>query len=99
MRRALLSDADIKSKLRELKGWKRERGFITKTFEFDSFMDGIRFIDRIARVAEELQHHPDLHMRYTTIKLSVQTHSAGGITEKDFDLAGAIDAELTTEHH
>ena len=87
----LLSETDIKSRLTSLKGWKREKSFITKTFEFDSFMSGIRFVDKLAEIAEEKEHHPDIHLRYTKIKLSIQTHSAGGVTGKDFDLAAAID--------
>lgn len=87
----LLSDQEIRSRLTVLTGWKREGDFLTKTFEFESFMGGISFISRIARVAEGLQHHPDISVRYTTIKLQIQTHSAGGITSKDFQLASAIE--------
>ena len=87
----LLSEPAIKRKLKELKGWKHEGGFMSKSFEFDTFMSGIEFINRLAKVAEGKQHHPDIHVRYTTIKLSIQTHSAGGITRKDFDLAASID--------
>ena len=64
---------------------------MTKTLEFGSFMSGISFINQIARVAERLQHHPDISVRYTTIKLLIQTHSVGGITAKDFQLASAIE--------
>jgi 4a-hydroxytetrahydrobiopterin dehydratase len=90
----LLPESEIKSRLKGLKGWKHEGDFITKTFEFDGFIDGIAFIDRLAEVAEERQHHPDIHVRYTTIKLSIQTHSAGGVTKKDFDLASAVEKTL-----
>jgi 4a-hydroxytetrahydrobiopterin dehydratase len=89
--RELLAESEVKLRLRGLKGWKREDDFITKTFKFDSFVDGIAFIGRVAKIAEEQQHHPDIHMRYTTIRLSIQTHSAGGITRKDFDLATALE--------
>ncbi|MGP8124504.1 MAG: 4a-hydroxytetrahydrobiopterin dehydratase, partial [Nitrososphaerales archaeon] len=51
-----------------MNGWRHERDFITKTFEFDSFMEGIAFIDRLALVAEEHEHHPDIQVRYTSIK-------------------------------
>ena len=90
----LLGDSDINSRLRGLKGWRHERDFLTKTFKFDSFMDGIAFINRLALVAEEKQHHPDIKVRYTSIKLSIQTHSEGGITRRDFELASAIEEAL-----
>lgn len=90
----LLLDSEIESGLNGLKGWRHKKDFITKTFEFDNFMEGIAFIDRIALVAEEQQHHPDIQVRYTSIKLSIQTHSEGGITKWDFDLASAIEKAL-----
>ncbi len=85
-----LSDDDVKAGLSSLKGWRREGDFVTKTFEFGEFMEGIEFVRRIAKVAERLDHHPDIHVRYTEVKLLIQTHSAGGITAKDFELAKAI---------
>lgn len=90
----LLSDREIASRLRTLKGWRRDGAFITKVFEFDGFMDGIEFIDRVALVAEREEHHPDIHVRYTAVTLSVQTHSEGGITEWDLELAEAIEGML-----
>jgi len=57
-------------------------------------MGGISFIGKVARVAEKEEHHPDIHVRYTTITLSVQTHSEGGVTEWDLGLAGAIEKML-----
>jgi 4a-hydroxytetrahydrobiopterin dehydratase len=87
----LLTGPEIRKRLKTLKGWKEEGKFITKTFEFENFMDGIAFIGRVAKVAEEEEHHPDIHVRYTTIKLSVQTHSEGGVTEWDLDLAEAVE--------
>ncbi len=92
----VLSESEIKSRLRELKGWKHEGDFIAKTFEFEAFLDGIHFIDRLARVAEEKEHHPDIQVRYTTVKLLIQTHSAGGVTRKDFDLAASIERMLAS---
>ncbi len=88
----LLAKAEIKKRLGKLDGWRYDRGFITKVFEFEQFSDGIRFVDAVAAVAERQEHHPDIHVRYTTVKLSVQTHSEGGVTGWDFQLAAAIDA-------
>lgn len=90
----LLTAAEIQKALKPLRGWKHEGAFISKTFEFKRFMDGVSFVEAVAKVAEDQEHHPDMHIRYTTITLSVQTHSEGGVTEWDLDLAGAIEAML-----
>jgi 4a-hydroxytetrahydrobiopterin dehydratase len=87
----LLSDPEISDRLKGLKGWTHEGKFITKAFEFDRFMGGIDFLNQVAAVAEKEEHHPDINVRYTTITLSVQTHSEGGVTEWDLDLAKAIE--------
>lgn len=91
---ALLSDAEIDQRLTHLKGWKREGPFIAKTFEFKGFMDGIAFLNSVASIAEKEEHHPDISVRYTTIKLSLQTHSEGGVTDWDFGLAEEIERFL-----
>jgi 4a-hydroxytetrahydrobiopterin dehydratase len=87
----LLSDPEVALRLKKLRGWTREGKFITKSFEFGEFMDGIAFIGRVAKVAEKEEHHPDIHVRYTTVTLSLQTHSEGGVTEWDIQLAAAIE--------
>ena len=89
-----LTKAKIESELKKLDGWKLERDFITKTFEFKTFMAGIKFVDDVSQIAEEEEHHPDIHIRYTTIKLSIQTHSEGGVTEWDLGLARRIESFL-----
>ena len=87
----LLDDGEVTARLARLKGWKREGQFITKSFTFETFMDGIRFLNRVAKVAEKQEHHPDIRVRYTEVTLSIQTHSKGGLTARDFELAEAID--------
>ena len=87
----LLTTAEIGQALKSLKGWRLKGKFITKTFEFDEFAGGIGFVNRVAEVAEEQDHHPDIKIRYTTVTLSIQTHSEGGVTKWDFELAKAID--------
>ena len=87
----LLSSSEVTARLKELNGWKAEGKFITKTFEFGHFMDAIAFVNEVAEAAEREEHHPDMTIRYTTVKLSIQTHSEGGVTEWDFELARAID--------
>jgi 4a-hydroxytetrahydrobiopterin dehydratase len=87
----LLGDAEVKSRLASLEGWRRKGDAIVKAFEFDTFMDGMRFLNRVARIAERLDHHPDIEVRYTEVTLSIQTHSVGGLTSRDFTLAKEID--------
>ncbi|MCL4355778.1 MAG: 4a-hydroxytetrahydrobiopterin dehydratase [Nitrososphaerota archaeon] len=86
-----LDKSEVDTELKRLDGWKKEGRFITKTYEFEEFMDGIAFIGEVARVAEEQEHHPDIHLRYTKVTLALQTHSAGGVTAWDFGLATAIE--------
>ena len=73
-------------------GWKLDGDFLSKSFEFAEFMDGIRFIEKVAKVAEKQEHHPDIQVRYTSVTLRLQTHSEGGVTVWDFELARAIDS-------
>lgn len=87
----LLDDKEIAKRLEGLAGWKHEGRFITKTFQFSGFLDGIAFVDAVAKIAENEEHHPDISVRYTTVKLSIQTHSEGGVTEWDFSLAERIE--------
>jgi 4a-hydroxytetrahydrobiopterin dehydratase len=86
-----LSDIAIQRGLGSLPGWSRRADVITKTFQFRSFLTGIDFVDAIARVAEAADHHPDIDIRYTKVVCTLSTHSAGGITQKDLDMAKEID--------
>lgn len=88
---ARLTPTQVDAKLKTLKGWKRKGDFITKTFKFRAFMDGIAFVNRIAAIAEALDHHPDIHVVWTTITLEIQTHDEGGITPLDIQLAAKIE--------
>ena len=85
------SESEIQSKLGQLKGWTRNGDVIERTFRFAAFMEGIEFVNRLARAAEEADHHPDIDIRYTRVKLGLTTHSVGGLTELDFDLASQAD--------
>ena len=89
--RQKLSDLEIQRALGGLPGWARRGDALTKTFSFDRFADGIRFIDRLARVADDMNHHPDIDVRYTKITVMLSTHDAGGITEADLRLAEKIE--------
>ena len=86
-----LSDIAIQRELGALPGWSRRGDLITKTFQFRNFLDGIDFVVAVAKAADAADHHPDIDIRYTKIACSLSTHSAGGITQKDLDLAKKID--------
>ena len=82
-----LSDIAIQRELGNLPGWSRRGDVITKTYQFRTFMGGIDFVVAVAKAAEAADHHPDLDIRYTKIVCALSTHSAGGITQNDLDLA------------
>jgi 4a-hydroxytetrahydrobiopterin dehydratase len=86
-----LSDIAIQRELGNLTGWSRRGDAITKTFQFRNFLTGIDFVSAIAKAAEAADHHPDIDIRYTKITCTLSTHSAGGITQKDLDMARKID--------
>lgn len=89
---ALLNDQEIRARLDHLEGWTREGDVIRKTFTLSSFPEAIGFVNRIAERAEAADHHPDIDIRYDRVACGLSTHSEGGLTAKDFDLAGEIDA-------
>lgn len=86
-----LSDIEIQRGLGGLSGWTRKGDTLVKIFHFATFPAGIDFIRRVATVAEKQAHHPDIDIRYTKVCFVLSTHDAGGITEKDFTLAHAIE--------
>lgn len=87
-----LNDDQIASALQGVPEWSESGGAIQRTYHFPDFVKAMSFVDGIARIAEEQQHHPDILIRYNKVTLTVNTHDAGGITEKDFILAKAADA-------
>jgi 4a-hydroxytetrahydrobiopterin dehydratase len=86
-----LTEAEVAAGLAQLPGWAREGNAIVKRWMFGAFADGIRFVDRVAVAADAADHHPDIDIRWTTVTMSLSTHSKGGITAKDFALAAEID--------
>ncbi|MGA2382368.1 MAG: 4a-hydroxytetrahydrobiopterin dehydratase [Gemmatimonadales bacterium] len=88
---AKLTDTEIAQRLKALPTWAREGNAIRRSFSFGKFADGIRFVDRVAMAADAMGHHPDIDIRHTTITMTLSTHSAGGLTARDFDLAAKID--------
>ena len=87
MSAAKLSDIEIQRALGTLDGWSRKGDTIVKTFVFTSFPVGIRWVDQVAEIAEGMQHHPDLDIRYTKISVALSTHDSGGVTGLDLELA------------
>jgi 4a-hydroxytetrahydrobiopterin dehydratase len=89
---AKLSDEAIAAALAHLPGWSRAGDTLAKMYSFKTFPDGISFVDRVALVAEELGHHPDITINYTRVTMTLSTHDEGGVTEKDVALAERIEA-------
>ncbi|MSR37005.1 MAG: 4a-hydroxytetrahydrobiopterin dehydratase [Gemmatimonadetes bacterium] len=77
--------------LKERSGWKREGDAIAKEFKFPAFRDAIVFVNRVAGLADDMNHHPDIDIRYDKVKLRLSSHDAGGVTERDLTLAQAIE--------
>lgn len=86
----VLSETEIKSKLEALPEWSTDGTEISRTFEFDDFVAAVDFVDRLVAPAESAQHHPDLTISYNKVTVSLSTHDAGGLTNKDFTLAEEI---------
>ena len=89
--RAKLTDDQIRTELSTLGGWAREGDSLTKTFRFAKFADGVAFVQRVAAAADAADHHPDIDIRYTKIRIALSTHDAGGITASDVKLARQFD--------
>ena len=88
----LLPDTDIAARLRALRDWRREGDTIVKVFTFANFREALGFVNRIAGEADKQNHHPDVSIHWDTVTLTLWTHASGGLTERDFRLASAIDA-------
>ena len=88
---AALSEDEIRNTLKGLPEWSFSGGAIHKKFTFKSFMPGIAFVNKIAEAAEQANHHPDITINYSQVSISLSTHSESGVTQKDFQLAEAID--------
>ena len=82
---------EISDRLRSLHGWEVKQGKLAKEFKFDDFMGAIRFVNRVAPVAESEGHHPDLEVGWGRVLVELTSHDAGGLTAKDFKLATLID--------
>ncbi|REF35594.1 4a-hydroxytetrahydrobiopterin dehydratase [Thermasporomyces composti] len=86
----LLTDDQITEALRTLPGWEARPGAIVRSVRAPDFRTAIRLVDEVAEVAEQLHHHPDIDIRWTTVSFSSTTHSQGGVTNNDLELARQI---------
>jgi 4a-hydroxytetrahydrobiopterin dehydratase len=86
-----LNRESIQGWLKTRKGWQRKSNALVKEFQFSSFRDSIVFVNRVATLADDADHHPDIDIRYDRVMLTLSTHSAGGITQKDLTLAEQVD--------
>ncbi len=88
----LLSDSEIEARISEHPGWERRGDAIVKEFERGDFVGSVNFVRSLVEPAEEMGHHPDLKISWDTVTVSISTHSEGGVTAADFELATKIDA-------
>lgn len=89
---ALLDDEEIEARLGDLPGWRREGEAIVKEFRREDFVGSVDFVSSLVGPAEEMGHHPDLELSWDTVTVRIATHSEGGLTAADFELAGRIEA-------
>ena len=88
---ALLEPEAVQTLLQEVPEWKLEENTISRAFEFASFPLAIAFVNKVAEEAEKANHHPDIDIRWKRVRLTLSTHSAGGLTSADFTLARKLD--------
>jgi len=89
---ARLSDSEIEAKLAELSGWECTGEAIAKEFDRGDFIGSVKFVSSLVEPAEAMNHHPDLAISWATVTVTLSTHSEGGLTAGDFELAAKIDA-------
>jgi 4a-hydroxytetrahydrobiopterin dehydratase len=89
---ALLDEEQIRERLEGLEGWERAGEAIRKRFRLDDFKGSVDFVNRLTPEAEGMNHHPDLEISWNEVTVSISTHSEGGLTANDFELAKKIDA-------
>jgi 4a-hydroxytetrahydrobiopterin dehydratase len=87
-----LTEAEIAKELTGLLGWQRRGDEITRQYKFSSFTAAMAFVNHAADLAESMDHHPDILVQFNKVTLTLSTHSAGGLTDLDFELAKKLDA-------
>jgi 4a-hydroxytetrahydrobiopterin dehydratase len=94
MAKVLTAD-EVQAALTELPEWEGGAGGIRRRVQADSFLAGIALVDAVAQAAEAADHHPDIDIRWRTVIFTLITHSAGGVTDKDFDMARTVERLIT----
>jgi 4a-hydroxytetrahydrobiopterin dehydratase len=89
-----IPESEVAQWLERVPDWQRVGNEIERTFRFRDFREAIAFVVQVALLAERMDHHPDIEIRYRQVTLRLSTHSAGGLTERDFHLAQQIDTAL-----
>jgi len=89
---AALSRTEINEKLKSMTDWSHVGKALHRKYTLKSFMSAVGFVNKIAEAAETAGHHPDITINYSVVSIALSTHSESGVTQKDFDLAGKIDA-------
>lgn len=92
---AVLTDEQVDAAARDLDGWERADGALRRSVKFGAFLDGVDAVRRVAEHAEREDHHPDIDIRWRTVTFALVTHSEGGITDKDVQMAREIDQILS----
>jgi 4a-hydroxytetrahydrobiopterin dehydratase len=92
---AVLSEEEIRERLRSLKGWQLKGKEIHKVYTHKTFKDAINFVNKVADLAEKANHHPDFLIQYNRVTLTLSTHSKGGVTNSDIELANRIEEEVS----
>ena len=87
-----LSDAEVQNALQSLNGWSRNGIAIERKYEFKDFVEAIKFVNRVAEVAESAGHHPDIQIVYNKVTLQLTSHDSGGITSRDIKMAEKLNA-------
>lgn len=89
-----LTEQEITDQLATIPEWSELNGAIQRTYQFKDFARAMAFVNKVAKAAEDTQHHPDILVRWNKVTLTLSTHDAGGITDKDFAMAGTADRLL-----
>jgi 4a-hydroxytetrahydrobiopterin dehydratase len=88
----LLLEEEIAQQLLQTPQWRRQEKEIQRKFKFHNFVESMKFVNQVAELAEKIDHHPDILIQWNRVTLTLSTHSAGGLTVLDFELAKRIDA-------
>ncbi len=90
----LLNPDALHHSLDELDGWEGTTKKISKTYKLADFAEAMRFVNRVAGIAESLNHHPDIHISWNKVTLEITSHAAGGVTQQCIELAHQVDGEF-----